>query len=150
MRELHLGFTGSQWGMSNEQFARVNQLVRDLKPTHVHHGMCVGADEQFHNIIRHARETLPDCIIIGHPPVDRGKMSGVKVDELRLPKPYLERDEDIAFESAILLATPKEDKEKLRSGTWATIRRARNHGRKVIRIQRDGVVIRETRKKVTA
>ena len=42
------------------------------------------------------------------------------------PKPYLKRNEDIVNKCDVLIACPiDKNKEILRSGTWATIRKAR-------------------------
>jgi hypothetical protein len=48
---------------------------------------------------------------------------------------------DIVVESELLIATPKEVKEQLRSGTWATVRRARKVGIPIILITPDGGTI---------
>ena len=96
-------------------------------------------------------------IILLHPPVDPHKrafcftttINGDRelpifledIGEIRTPKPYLERNQDIADETGILLACPSGFKEVLRSGTWATIRR----GKIVAIIFPDGSV--ETRNK---
>jgi hypothetical protein len=46
-------------------------------------------------------------------------------DIVHLPRPPLARNDDIVTAAAVMLATPKGMREELRSGTWATIRRAR-------------------------
>ena len=43
-----IGFTGSRKGMTGEQAAVVMRLL--LSATEGHHGDCVGADEQFHEM----------------------------------------------------------------------------------------------------
>lgn len=128
-----LGFTGTQLGMTRHQLKMVGLIVsekenngRGLVPvySHARHGMCIGADKQFHDICRGY-----GLYIIGHPGVDKygksDKRAKCDVDELMPEKEYLFRNDDIVRSSDILLATPKEDHEELRSGTWSTIRRAR-------------------------
>jgi hypothetical protein len=64
--------------------------------------------------------------------------------EVRKPKPFLQRNLDIAFECEVLVACPGGLEEEVRSGTWATVRAARRFGRPVIVIWPDGRVERET------
>jgi predicted Rossmann fold nucleotide-binding protein DprA/Smf involved in DNA uptake len=44
----------------------------------------------------------------------------------------LERNKDIVSESDFLIAAPDSKKERLRSGTWATVRHARKLGKRVM------------------
>ena len=46
-------------------------------------------------------------------------------DQTLPPKDYLDRNHDIVDQTDLLIATPKENTEVLRSGTWATIRYAK-------------------------
>ena len=46
------------------------------------------------------------------------------------PKPYLDRNRDIVDACEVLLATP-DGPERLRSGTWSTVRYARKIGKPV-------------------
>lgn len=123
---MHIGFTGTRQGMTERQFDRVASLLyrlwQDEGAHTVHHGDCVGADEEFHQI---AMDFGLHTVI--HPPTDPEHRAFCDADEAREPKPYLERNTDIVLASDKLIATPKEMNEVLRSGTWATIRRARTH-----------------------
>jgi len=85
-----------------------------------HHGDCEGADQQAHEIA----ESLYIPIFIHPPtnPVARAFCSGAFV--ILKPKPYLERNHDIVDAVDFMLAAPK-GPEVLRSGTWATIRYAK-------------------------
>jgi hypothetical protein len=51
----------------------------------------------------------------------------------------LERNTEIVKACDVLIATPKEQDEVLRSGTWATIRRARKYDKKLAVIFPDGM-----------
>ena len=88
--------------------------------------MCVGADEQFHFMAK-----ALGYFMIGCPGVTHGGMvwqRSEKCDcDLVMPaKPFLVRNRDIVRESDVLIATPKQKTEQHRgSGTWATIRYAR-------------------------
>ncbi|MGN6107396.1 MAG: hypothetical protein ACTHU0_19965, partial [Kofleriaceae bacterium] len=50
---IHVGFTGTQRGMTPQQRERVWELVRD-RQFYAHHGDCVGADAEFDDIVRRA------------------------------------------------------------------------------------------------
>lgn len=89
-----------------------------------HHGDCVGADEQAHQLLkwmRTARDT-PRVRVILHPPDNPSKRANCRADEVRKALPYLERNKEIVDETQFLIATPKGTEEELRSGTWATMR----------------------------
>lgn len=65
-------------------------------------------------------------------------------DKKEAPKPFLERDQDIVDWSEVLIATPSEETgEKLRSGTWATVRMARKKGIPIIIVRPSGKVEQE-------
>jgi hypothetical protein len=60
----------------------------------------------------------------------------------RAKKPYLVRNKDIVIETASLIAAPADPVEQLRSGTWSTVRFARQRGKPVFLILPDGTVKR--------
>lgn len=123
----HVGFTGTRVGMDESQRAALARLLLSIEPTYFHHGDCSGADEQAHAIVR---QTLPAAAIVIHP--SNGRLRAYCAgDQTRIAKPPLDRNSDIVEESRIVIATPKEQNETLRSGTWATIRRARKAGREL-------------------
>lgn len=127
MENIIIGFTGTQEGMTEEQFQIVLSLVNIYNPSSVHHGDCIGADYQFHEIVSYHANNRTFITI--HPPEDSSKRAFCRGYELILkPKPYLDRNRDIVDRSTILIAAPK-SKEVLRSGTWATIRYARKINR---------------------
>lgn len=138
---MKLGFTGTQSGMTDGQKSAFIKLIGRLKPTEFHHGDCVGSDAEAHDLIR---TYYPDCKIIGHIPLKDYKRAFKKCDEERPPKNYLERNEDIARECKLVIAAPKEMTETVRSGTWATIRRARKVKTSIIIIWPNGACEKET------
>jgi hypothetical protein len=120
-----LGFTGTQVGMNEAQLEAVWNELRHYKATGYrafHHGDCIGADME--------AATLANVLgykIVCHPPdnpAKRGYFWGN--DEILDEFPYLVRNQHIVRDSAFVIATPKEQKEIDRSGTWATIRQARS------------------------
>ena len=63
--------------------------------------------------------------------------------DIRLPKKPLIRNRDIVRETAVLIATPEQTIEQLRSGTWATVRYARKMNRPTVLIFPDGTLTLE-------
>ncbi len=127
--DRHLGVTGTQDGMTRSQVRRIESW-RDTLIAHfeyLHHGDCIGADEQMADLFRDY------LLIISHPPINDSKRAFTEADQTRSPKGYLVRNRDIVNESFTLIAMPKGYYEVQRSGTWATIRYARQtHKRRVI------------------
>jgi hypothetical protein len=132
LKEVHVGFTGTRRGMTDGQKSKVRSLLeqiirasQDDKPHLVaHHGDCKGSDEQFHNIA-----TELGFFTIAHPPVNAKLRAYCKADIVKQTKPYKIRNQDIVRESDLLIATPhrhEKDGVSNRSGTWQTVRIARN------------------------
>lgn len=123
-----VGVTASRYGLTSKQRAYLRSRLAELITEHgkegveLHHGWCVGGDEQA-------------CVIAGqmgvrlvaHPAsgVDARWMSGLLVDEVRAARPPLIRNRHIVNETELLLAFPRQPVEQLRSGTWSTVRYAR-------------------------
>lgn len=118
---MKLGFTGTQQGMSAMQAKLLRSELQLYKPTEFHHGDCVGADAEAHEIVE---AEFPNIKIVVHPPINPAKRAFKWGDEGRIAKDYLMRNRDIVNETDRLVAAPKGDTEELRSGTWATIRYA--------------------------
>ncbi len=97
-------------------------LLERLSPSEFHHGDCIGADKEAHEMVR---EFHPECLIVGHPPSNQIKRAGTLCDIFRPALPYLDRNHAIVDAVSVLIAAPKDPSEQLRSGTWATIRYAR-------------------------
>lgn len=132
-----MSFTGSQRGMSGAQARSFTTLVQELRPKAFRMGDCIGADATAHGIIR---AVVPTCFTVAHPPDDDSRRAWCVTDLTEEPKPYLERDDDLARGGDLLAATPAEFEEVLRSGTWATIRRALTAGTPVTVIWRCGCI----------
>lgn len=119
-----LGFTGSRYGLSIAQRCDLERMLRIA--TEFHHGDCVGGDEQAHNLAR--AYGVP---IVIHPPDDprlRAYCQDAKL--VHTPRPYLQRNREIVQACEHLVAAP-DGPERLRSGTWATVRIARRLGKQV-------------------
>lgn len=139
-----IGFTGTRWGMTPAQRAalalEVDRALDLDAPWLARHGMCVGSDEEFHNIVR----PLPNGVIHGHPSNLSGMTARITdCDVLHEPKRPLARNVHIVAASTVMLAAPAEMTEQLRGGTWATIRMARRARKPLAIVWPDGSVTRE-------
>ena len=124
---ISIGFTGTEEGMTELQKAKLSNYLSQYSGD-FHHGDCVGADEEAHHIARKL-----DYKIVIHPPTNPVKRAFCEGDILPR-KDYLVRNKDIVYSSDVLVATPKEREEILRSGVWATVRFARKMGKKLVMI----------------
>lgn len=119
---LSVGFTGTRAGMTMAQASVVALLVKELAPTSVHHGDCVGADAEFDRIC----EGLGITDIQVHPPDKNDFRAHTRAAQWP-ERPYLERNRDIVGMCHVLIATPQGmTEQKRRSGTWHTVRYARD------------------------
>ena len=67
-RAGHIGFTGTQQGMTLRQKQQLNEILRDLYDKGnrwFHHGDCIGADAEAHDIA-----TAIGYHILVHPPIN--------------------------------------------------------------------------------
>lgn len=118
-----IGFTGTRHGMTPYQkgaLAQALSLLEDV--SEAHHGDCVGGDVDFHNIIR---ASFKGTRIVVHPSSSPSWRAYLVGDIILQPKEPLIRNHDIVDSSDLLFAASHELSERLRSGTWATIRYAR-------------------------
>lgn len=133
-KKFSLGITGTHKGMTPKQKCTVHAIVGFLLPDEAHHGDCIGADAEFHDIIRE----LTKAVIVVHPPINPTRRAWKQGDFVLKPKPYMVRDDDVIAESHLMLATPHGFNEIVRSGTWATIRHTRKAFKPLIIIWPDG------------
>jgi hypothetical protein len=131
---MKLGFTGTRTGMTDWQKRRLRQFLRHFRPDEFHHGDCVGADAQAHKLVR---ETLPDCTIVIHPGDIPNLRANCKGDITLSVLPCLHRNTLIVSATDEMVAAPETDEEQQRSGTWATIRRARAVAKRVELLERE-------------
>lgn len=121
-----IGFTGTRRGMTLRQLHGVVAILTSKEVDNVeevHHGDCVGADREFHDLVE--QELGESTHIIVHPPENPRNRAYCQGYEIRDPAPYMERNQDIVDESDGLIATPREMREVLRSGTWSAVRSGR-------------------------
>lgn len=133
-----IGFSGARSGMTKQQkfrFRHTMQGAFDMFEVEFHHGDCIGADHEAHNIVR---DLNPDAYVVIHPPIDPKARAFMDYDELDEPAGYLERNRAIVAASDVLIITPTTNHEILRSGTWATARYAFNAAKPVYICEPEG------------
>lgn len=141
-----VGFTGTRRGMSDAQgFTFWNFLMAIPGPIELHHGDCVGADDEAASTV--AGFTYGNGIkarIVCHPPVDSShRANNPHATETRAPKTHFARNRDIVDETEMLIATPWQSEippKGTGGGTWQTIAHALKTGKPVTIIWPDGRV----------
>jgi hypothetical protein len=143
---LQLGFTGSKYPLPEIQQKNLSLLISELTGRYesvtVHHGDCVNGDETFHRLC--APRLVVRSIIV-HPPTDpklRAFCDGAKVTILD-PLPYPVRNKEVVISSEVMIACPSSMTERIRSGTWQTVRMARKQHRIVHFVFPDGSTKKE-------
>lgn len=127
--QVNIGFTGTQKGMTDEQYDTVDRMVKAIvRATSLdvvaHHGDCVGADADFHDICEEHR-----VVVETHPANMDTKRAFKRAKVVHPTMPPLVRNRVIVDSCSLLIVTPRSTKEQVRSGTWATVRYARQCGR---------------------
>lgn len=132
-----IGFTGSRHGMTPEQRKAIEMMLIHYRPFALHHGDCLGADAEVHEIALHLR--IPRIVI--WPPLKstlRAHCTGDQFVTVKPPMSYLPRDRKIADSTTMLFATPRTTTPIEGSGTWYTVRYAAAQGRPVLVIYPNG------------
>lgn len=144
---IAVGFTGSRGGLTSAQGDALavvlsNMLLKE-GARQLHHGDCIGSDASAARIARNLGYRT-----VAHPPANPRLRAHAPADDVRKPLPYKERDRAIVAVTLALIACPATDYEVLRSGTWYTVRRAREAGRRLIVIGPTGVVVEQAHQDV--
>lgn len=134
---LKVGFTGTRNGMTVEQARAFADFCRAFKPDEFHHGDCVGADAEAHDIVR---EVCPDCKIVVHPPVKNEHRANKACDETREPLSHFARTRAIVDETEILVGVSWASSRQTSGGTWYTLDYAKKKRKKRTVIWPDGSV----------
>jgi hypothetical protein len=118
---MQIGITGSRYGLTDAQRASLIETLDEYAYLFgadvFRHGDCLGVDAEGFQIAKDLGYRT-----IAHPPLDERWRAFTKSDEILLAKGYHKRNHDIVAASEFLLAFPDERKE---SGTWVTVRYAR-------------------------
>lgn len=147
-----IGFTGTQQGMTRYQKEYLVEILKLKGCSELHHGDCIGADNQAATIALDNGVTqfvvhppLHDYkraywmnekkarmeLFVGYHEISSNNSISVRVKWME-PYKYLERNKHIVESTALMIAAPKEHTHSLRSGTWATIRYAWKTKRDII------------------
>lgn len=129
-----VGVTATRQGLTTAQQERSDELLRQWRESLLgfRHGDCVGGDADLYRLARgHG------YYVIGHPPTNNSARANLASDHTLDPLPYLERNKAIVQASAVLLACP-DGPERVRSGTWSTVRYANELTRPVAIILPNG------------
>lgn len=119
---MKIGFTGSRHGMTDEQKSTLTTLFSLTTAKEFHHGDCVGADGEAHDIVR----SFESGIIIHVRPGPYQMVRALKRGDVKHPeKSYFARNRDIVDSADFMFATPNSFEEQAHGGTWYTIRYAR-------------------------
>lgn len=136
--KLEWGFTGTRAGMKVAQLMRVQTILKRGKPHIVRHGCAFGADTEFHAVWREHSNQFADVWPASE---DRAALFRDQQNVFVQPvMPPLMRNEEIVKRDALLIAAPHTSREELRSGTWTTIRCARNLNRPIIILWPSGLM----------
>ncbi len=125
-----IGITGSR--KTGDLDSRLRQLLLDYAPHELHHGDCIGADAYAHGVAQELGIT-----VVVHPPSNPTYRAFCQANAVYPPvtvlpeRDYLARNHDIVDACDLLIALPS-GPERLRSGTWATVRYARRVGKPVL------------------
>jgi hypothetical protein len=136
-----LAFTGTRRGLTRGQLAALGRRLETMRPTVLRNGIAEGADMQMLSVLprsvkeihfwpcNRARAKVAGGLRF-HPSV-RVIVHGIL--------PPIERNHIMVDAADVLIACPH-GPEELRSGTWSTVRYARQQGKPVIIVWPDGRV----------
>lgn len=138
---VKIGFTGTRIGLTFEQQGWLKGYLGQWASSNgtyssceFHHGDCIGADAEAHDI---AKELGFD--IVRHPPKDDKFRAFKSSPRSHFPKTNRIRNRFIVDSVEFMVAMPKNTKNIVRSGTWATIRYAKSRDKTLHIIYPSGV-----------
>ena len=134
------GFTGTRDGMNVQQKEEIIKMlqkdINDGIEIIASHGDCIGADKDFHDLLRSLSIHIKIIIHPGYSKIDiENKLRAWcenPVEYILEPKPFLKRNKNIVDTCDILIGCPRTSIEDKRSGTWATIRYSKKIGKPTI------------------
>ena len=115
-----IGFTGTRYGMSENQKTQLKNILSKYNFFDFHHGDCIGADKDAHNIVTNFKSK-----IIIHPGYSQNGSTFFRAycegDVYLKPETHLKRNRNIVNACDLLIAAPLMNKEFNKGGTWYTI-----------------------------
>lgn len=140
---MKIGVTATRAGLSPAQLDVAHYVFTSNDVEELHHGDCVGGDAELHDVLLEAE---PDARVVIHPPDDprhRAYCAAREGDAVLEEKYYTDRNHDIVDAADVVVAFPSSGREKVRSGTWATIRYARKLAKPLVIVYPTGTQSRE-------
>lgn len=137
---MKIGITGSRSGLTEKAKEWITTYLRNnlCKISELHHGDCVGVDEEIHNLV--INNDYINIKLIIHPPSIDIYRAYCQTEHVKQKYNYIKRNHNIVNNTDILFAFPPTKEEVLRSGTWCTIRYAIKKKHKVCIIYPDGTI----------
>jgi hypothetical protein len=128
-----LAWTSTKKGMTERQKNRLRFVLTNAKDriAEFHHGDCIGGDAEAHDI---AADILGVDKIWIHPGSNPRLRAYKKSPHILPPDDNLDRNRTMVRICDGLLAAPETKEEVIRSGTWMTIREARDRQKKPFKI----------------
>ena len=115
---LTVCFSGTRQGLQSIQYQQLKARLLFLPISHAIHGDCVGADAEYHGLIR---ETCPGAEISTY--LVKGSFcAGMKADHSHLRTGHLSRNKEMVRLSNLLISCPPTQEAQDRGGTWFTTR----------------------------
>jgi len=134
---MKLVFTGTRNGMTVEQQRVVRDfLMRNQQFTNFTHGDCVGADVDFHNLVRGYRKGSPIITYRVLGPLCAMSEADLAIDGES--HSHLSRNRRIVDMSKFLIGTPSTSSPTKRGGTWYTLRYGQKRGKDGLIVYPDG------------
>lgn len=140
-----LGFTGTRLGPRPAQHESLKRFIQTIAPTKFLHGDGGHSDAIAHGIVA---SFFPNCFIHVFPSTFGGGSITYQGSTNRIrvydPMPALDRNRVIVKHIHGLIACPQRDTEDWAgSGTWATVRYAREIGCPIYIIRGNGLIVRD-------
>jgi cytosine/adenosine deaminase-related metal-dependent hydrolase len=138
-----LCFTGARTGLTPAQLAALRVVLAGYPGATLHNGCAEGADEAALDIAYDLGLRL-ECWPCNYDQRERAwnYVYENPLATLHPTAPPLERNRRMVAAASVVVACP-DSPERLRSGTWSTVREARRRGREVVIVWPDGSVTRE-------
>lgn len=144
------GFTGTRAGMTFVQKRVIEYTFRLGAPSVVRHGGAFGADTEMHMIVKEM--DVATFFDVWPARDDRAKY----YKDMRRPNVHVQpimdpltRNEEIVKRSKILIGTPHTQREEQRSGTWQTIRKARDREMPILIVWPNGILTLDYRRRLS-
>lgn len=153
---MKIGFTGTRNGMTPEQITVVAQIFDNYLCIELHHGACVGADQDAVAILKGGGADEDGdwaYFIVAHPGISAGSRTeenphlsqrAIELScEVRETKTHFARNRDIVNETDLLIACPPCEPMPDSGGTAYTVNYAKKCGKPFVIVYPSGATQRE-------